>query len=786
MTASGTLGTIAAAVDGLRRRLARVVAGRRALHDQHRRYRDLFESVPDGYLITGADGVIRVANAAACELFGEPPGRVVGTPLADYVHADDRGAFGTQLSRLRDAPAGGHLAINLTVRDHEVIPANLTGTHAARTTDDPGEITWLIRDRRHDLATEALRASEERLRALFETAEVGIMLCDTSAEILFANSYADSVLDRGRGDTAPSGWLRTTHPDDLTRVEETVRAACEHGVAGALRHRVVHTDGTERWIDHSIAPFYESDGSVSGVVCTLTDVTAEHTATDELRSHLGFTGALLDTVSALVVVTDPDGRIVRFNTMCEAVTGFAACDVIGQSLVDTLVPPEERDSVDEVLAGLSSLAMNSFENNWVTKDGRRRRISWTNATVTDPDGNVTAIISTGIDITDQRILESRLAQMDRLDSVGRLVAGIAHDFNNTLAVLRLRLDRLAGRDLDADGRSDVEAAVDMIERTKTLIADLLSFSTRQDLAPVPIDVNTEVRRVIDALSRLLPSTVETEIELADSDTSVVIDPTRFEQALTNLAINARDAMPDGGTLRVATRVATIRMSAAASVDSPPRLAPGTYVVVSLTDTGVGIAPDDLPHVFDPYFTTKPPGRGTGLGLATTYGTLAQSGGTIMVDSTAGDGTTFELWIPAAPSATGAARPTAPRSSSAQVAPATTGARTVLVVDDDDDVRNALVDGLESLGYHTIAASDGGQAIGFASDAIDVLVTDIQLPDIDGGELATRFRRHRPDLPIVYVSGLPESKLRSSIPDDAVLLLKPFGTDDLVAAFDAER
>jgi two-component system cell cycle sensor histidine kinase/response regulator CckA len=774
--ASESLEELAVVIEELQAQNAELIANRQALDVEERRYRDLFEAVPDGYLITAHDGIIREINSAACSLFGRTRDQMIGAPLARYIEAADRRAFYTHLNRIGHADAGGHLAIDLAVHDHSTIPVNLRATQAASRPDGGSEIRWLMRDRRHDMVSEALRVSEERLRATFETARVGIMLCDTDGEILFVNEYADVVLGRGRSDTTSAAWLRTTHPDDLLAVETMLRDVCEVGKSGSIRHRLVHRNGELRWVDHSVAPFRDTDNDLIGFVSTMIDVTTEQQMITDLADSHNFTAALLDTVGALVVVIDPDGRILIFNKTCESVTGFSADDMIGRSLVDALIPLEQRDDVVAVMSELHTASMNSHENDWVTADGRRRTISWTNTNLIGPDGSVTAMIGTGIDVTDSKLVETRLAQADRLAAVGRLTAGIAHDFNNTLATLRLRLDRLEARDLDDDSRADVDAATTTIERAQTLIGDLLTFSSHRRLAETLVDLNAETRRLAPVLSELVGGDIEVTLDLTDADPMVRIDSARLDSVLTNLAINARDAMPGGGRLTITTTVHSIDPYRAVDVRVPNQLAPGDYVVMSVADTGVGITADDLPHIFDPYFTTKPPGRGIGLGLATTYGTVSQSGGAILVESQPGSGSNFHIWLPSVePGDTSSSDVTTERKPATGVE-----AGVVLVVDDDDDIRRAVADELTRRGYRTLTAANGAAALERIDTPIDVLVTDVQLPDIDGVQVADRFHSRRQGLVVVYISGASGTRLGALLPAGAVLLRKPFSADDLIA------
>jgi PAS domain S-box-containing protein len=632
---------------------------------------------------------------------------------------------------------------------------------------------------RPDLVTEALRSSEERLRALFESAGVGLVLCGAGGEILFVNRRASVLLDRHGDDTELDDWLSTVHPADRPEVDAAIRSACELDTVVGVRHRVVHHDGSEVWVDHKVAPFREG-GSVNGFVSTLVDVTAERNAMAELAASHDFTEAVLDMAGVLVVVADSSGRIVRFNKTCEAVSGFSASAVLGLPLVETLLPVDQRDQassiMDELARSSSANLGGGLENEWLTSDGSRRRISWTYTTVEMPDGSI-AIIGTGTDITQRRLLESRVAQSDRLDSIGRLTAGVAHDFNNTLTTLRLRIDRLSGRELDDASRGDLAAAAATIDRTQHLIADLLAFSTRGSSAPVDVVISMEIRRVVDLLADLFGASIRIELDLMPDEATVTIDPARLEQALTNLALNARDAMPDGGTLTISTCIETIVPLAAPDPHVPSKLAAGDYLVLSVADTGTGIEPSDAPHVFDPYYTTKSPGRGTGLGLATTYGTVVQSGGAIIVDSTPGEGTTFRIWLPLATDDTG--RSVDPEQPVPVPVP---GSRSrMLVVDDDDEIRAALVAELSRLGHRATQAESATTALALLEEPVDVLVCDVQLPDLGGSEVAARFRRRHPEIRVVFMSGATSSELREVLPSDAVVLAKPFPFGDLLAA-----
>ncbi len=767
--AAEALEELAVAVEEIQAQNSELAASRMLLEAERERYRTLFHTVPDGFVITTIEGVVTEANQTAADLLGRPRGQLAGRPLSRYVHGDDRRSFYHHLSQLRSAATGTSITINLALDDHVAFPANLRATVVSTAAGGGREIRWLIHDRRGEIATRELRVSEERLRALFETAKVGIVLCEADGSIRFSNRYADQLLERRDDQTDLEQWVAAVREDDRGVLEEMVASVDQAADALSIRYRVTNGQDAGRWVDHTITPLRGLADEIEGSVSTLIDSTAEVEAALELRRSRDFADAVLDTAGALVLVLDRDARMVRFNKACERISGWSFGELVGRPVLEVLVPPDQRPSVEQLARNmLSHLAPTSMENDWLTRDGRRVRISWDNTVVADDDGEALAIISTGIDVTRQRLLESRLAQTDRLESVGRLAAGIAHDFNNTLAVLHLRVERLSTA--DPTQRDNVEALTRTIEHSKTTIGHLLSFSRHQELVSVPTDVNDELRRQLEMLHDLLGGDIVLTTDLTDDDSTTVLDPARFEQIIVNLVVNARDAMPDGGTLTVRTAVVDIDGAAdtargpAGTV--PAMLTGGRYLRVSVTDTGVGIPPDDLAHVFDPYFTTKPPGRGTGLGLATTYGTVTQFGGEIVVESEPGVGTTFTLWLPQQ-------RPDAERPTGRGGTRVAAGSATVLLVDDDDDLREVLADELALLGHDAIEAEDGVAGLGLIDRPIDLLVTDVQMPGVDGVALAQALTHDSPATPVLFVTGLTPKELSDCLPAGAQVLRKPF-------------
>lgn len=380
-----------------------------------------------------------------------------------------------------------------------------------------------------------------------------------------------------------------------------------------------------------------------------------------------------------------------------------------------------------------------------------------------------------------RRAQEHLHQSQKMEAVGQLTGGIAHDFNNMLTGIIGSMDIMRRR--IASGRLEgleryMDAATNSANRAAALTQRLLAFSRRQSLDSKPIDINRLVGSLGDLLARTIGEQVALDMRLDPAIPAGIADPNQLESAILNLTINARDAMPGGGTLSVTTGSATIDPADAADM---PDAAPGQYVVVTVRDNGVGMAPELLDKVFEPFFTTKPLGQGTGLGLSMVYGFARQNGGHVTVDSTAGKGTAVCIYLPAAARADIVATPSLP------TAPQGDGQR-VLVVEDDPAVRLLIRDVLEEVGYVAFEAADGPSAIPILESdlPIDLMISDVGLPGMNGRQLADTARLHRPDLPILFVTGYAENAaIRSGfLGANMMMITKPFSLDDLGQKIDA--
>jgi PAS domain S-box-containing protein len=484
---------------------------------------------------------------------------------------------------------------------------------------------------------------------------------------------------------------------------------------------------------------------------------------------------VLSQLPAVVWTTTLDLRYASVDGAALSALGVAGAELVGRD-VRGGVPGATADGTHEDIEALHRhRCAVAGESARYTCSARGRAYECLAEPLRGQDGVICGTIGVALDVTEGRRLESELRHSQKLEAVGMLAGGIAHNFNNLLTTI-LGFAAFLSEALPTAGpvREDLEQIVVAGTRAHKLVNQLLAFSHRHPVQPRVIAVNAVLLEMTAMLRQLLGADIELCLSLSEAVWNVRIDPSGLEQVIVNLAINARDAMPGGGRLILATE----NLSAQNEIvlQSGRRVGPGEHVVIVVSDTGAGIAPEAIERIFEPFFTTKQVGRGTGLGLSTCHGIVAQAGGVLSVSSRCGDGSTFSVYLPRAHSAVD-------ELSSAPADKVRGGSESVLVVEDDEQVRAVIVRTLLGLGYETLEASSGRQALDVLARpprAIDLVLTDVVMPELGGLELAETLHRERPELPVLLMSAHGDTafRTRATLPRHSGMLLKPVSSHSL--------
>ncbi len=599
--------------------------------------------------------------------------------------------------------------------------------------------------------------------------------------------------DRAKAGAPLAEFFAAMHHDDIDRVRDGIAATLERAVPFSEEYRLVGADGVVRWVLAEGRLERAADGTplrFQGVSYEITDRKIAMERLRELNAELERKvieralerGRTWQVSPELLGVINAEGRFETSNRAWEVTLGWSEPEVASQVFLDFIHPDDlartEQAWADATERGLPALR---FENRYRCKDGAYRWLSW----VAVPEGGKIYCSARDVTVDKERAqaleaAEEALRQSQKMEAVGQLTGGIAHDFNNLLAAIggsfeviqrsveQGRVDRIA-RFLEI-GKSAVTRAASLTHR-------LLAFSRQQTLDPRPTDLDRLVAGMEELVNRSVGPGVRVEVVRCEGLWSTRVDPNQLENVLLNLCINARDAMPEGGRLTIETANLELDAGSAEKRD----LAPGCYVTLCVTDNGTGMTAEVAAKAFDPFFTTKTIGAGTGLGLSMTYGFARQSGGQVRIHSQPGEGTTVRVYLPRDDS-----KPPEAGTACADIAPPTPAASTagavVLVVDDEEAVRLMVVDVLEQAGYTALQAADGraGLQLLGSTPKVDLLVTDIGLPGMNGRQLADAARVVRPQLRVLFITGFAENAVMGDggLEPGMSLLTKPFAMDDL--------
>lgn len=637
------------------------------------------------------------------------------------------------------------------------------------------KIAIAITNRSARLAEQAMRASELRFRMLFEQAPVGITESAMDGRYLTVNRRMCQITGYTEEELRARTFRDITHPDDLSRDEANLaRLLTSQLPYYSTEKRYRRKDGSTVWVTLLVTPVRDASSTIHHLVTIVEDISERKRLDEALRLR----SAALDAAANPIAITDRAGIILWANPAFTALTGYTADEAIGQNpralLKSGVHPPAfYRQLWETILAG----AVWQGEMTNRRKDGSQYTEEMTITPVRGERGEITHFVAIKRDLTADKAMQSRLLQAQKMETVGRLAGGVAHDFNNLLTVINGVVDLVLADLRPHDPlRTDLDEVRRAGQRARTLTGQLLAFSRQQVMQPAILSLNGLLSNLLTMLHRLIGEDITLVTRLAEDLGQVRADAGQLEQVIVNLAVNARDAMPTGGSLTFETRNVELNAEQAAEATRDGKMPPGAYVALSVRDTGVGMDATVLSRIFEPFFTTKEAGKGTGLGLSTVYGIVTQSGGGLQVHSASGEGTTFIVYLPRTTVSAAEQRRTTPEATRRP------GTEVILVVDDEAALRSVSARILARSGYQVLTAANGEEALTMLrhhEGTVHLLLTDVVMPGMSGPELVERIQQDHPRIKILYSSGYTDDTvLRHGANSRVQFISKPYSIDEL--------
>jgi PAS domain S-box-containing protein len=750
------------------RKQAQLTRKHRGLLEAHRRNRAIVEASGEGVLELDSSGLVRYANPAASKHLGYDIEELHGRDYRQFINTDgDPNAPTDVVRRLRFTTdimrgVGALLRRKDGVRrpvEYRIVPVT-----------DEGRTVGTVLTFRDVSERERL---DILLRDMQTTAKIGGWEYDVESNKTHWTDAVYAIYDLPIGRPLSAQDNRTYfHPDDWPKLVAAGETAMQSGRACDLQLRMTSARGRQLWV-RVIMKAERRDGKTVRLHGTFQDVTERILAELQVRETRDFYELTLDAMPTMVSYIDRDSRITYANKAVADWIGLPREELVGKRIREVTTPDVAASIAPHVAAAMRGETISVTLSNVIA--GRTQ--DWQTHFVPEvaPNGDVRGFFSIIHDLTELKRLEARLLQAQKMEAIGQLTGGIAHDFNNLLGVVLGNLQLLERGVAESPNLArKVHTAMRAAMRGADLTRRLLSFARRQILDPTVVDLNRQLTAFNDLLQRTLGDSIDVRIVASPDLWHARIDAGQFENAILNLAINARDAMPQGGRLIVRTQNVVLD---SVFCNDHPQIEPGEYVSISVTDSGGGIEPEILKRVFEPFFTTKESGKGSGLGLAMVRGFAEQSAGIALIESQKGRGTTVKLYLPRC------REEQTEREDTIVTKAAPGGNETILVVEDDADLRETVVTALGQLGYRALAARNADTAMRILSgpERIDLLFTDVMMPGGTlGPTLAKRARELRPDIEVLFTTGYVDTSALSGTVGLSVtdIIHKPYRNEEL--------
>jgi PAS domain S-box-containing protein len=744
------------------------------LQQSERKFRAIFDGTFQFVGLLDTDGIILEANRTALEAIGAKPSDIIGqtfwsTPW--WTHSPE---LQVQLQQAIIQAATGQLVrfeAKHFLADGSFVIVDFS---LSPITDNTGKVVMLIPEGR-DISDRkkmesALQESESRFRALLTAAPVGIFQADLLGNCLFVNEQCAQLMGMTETESLGKGWINAVHPDDRDQVVQEWQITIQAEQEFALEHRFLTSTGQVNWVSDSAIAIRDESGTVTGYLGTIMNITDRKAGEQKIQEQ----AALLEIATDAIVVRDLNSQVQFWNSGAETIYGWSATEAIGQSTAQLFYPNTTLEpAVENALVTVLADGSWKGELHKITKTGQKIVVASRWTLVRDEVGHPQSILSVDTDVTDKQMLEQQFLRAQRLESLGTLASGIAHDLNNVLTPIMGAAQLLPHtlKNLDERNQRLLNMLVDSSKRGSNLVKQILTFARGVDGQKTVLQVRHILSEIISVARQTFPRSIEISLNLPSEEQWLVsADATQIHQVLMNLFVNARDAMPNGGELTVAIENVVINADYAKLHLQP---AIGSYVMVTVTDTGLGMNTAIIDRIFDPFFTTKE--TGTGLGLSTVVGIIKAHEGAVNVYSEVGHGSCFRIYLPAVDSPEAIPLSTIQELYDGQK-------KMVLVVDDEKSVRAITKESLQAYNYNVKEAIDGVEAIAIFAKChqeIDVVLIDMMMPNLDTPSTIRALQRIEPQVKIVAMSGLATNQEVIKSSGVEFFLTKPFTAEEML-------
>jgi PAS domain S-box-containing protein len=779
------------------------------------RFLALVESAPDAMVIIDGEGKISLVNRQAEKLFGYRREEMLGQPVemlvpeglreehvrhrADYASNPQVRPMGPKLELKGVRKGGSEFPVEVslsaveTARGIEIISTirdiSLQNSLKEELRRSKRELELSVEERTRELANtiqaleaevafrseaqEALERERDRAQRYLDIADVVLLALDRRGRIVMINKKGHRLLGYDESELLGKDWFETCMAERHRDAGRLIFSKILTGdLVEASENPVLTSSGEERLVAWHNSIIRDRVGNILGTLSSGEDITEQRRA-EEAVERLA---SIVESSEEAIIGQTLDGTIITWNRGAERLYGYTAQEAVGR-MITMLDSPERPGEVENLLERIrQGQRVRRIETVRKAKDGRKVEISLSVFPVPDAEGKPVSVATIARDISERKQLERQLRQSHKMEAVGRLAGGVAHDFNNLLGVMLGDCELLLNDTVTATQRQRVVEIKEAGERAASLTRQLLTFSRQQMFDSKVLNLNTVLGGFESMLRRLAGDQILLHMVLAPEVVPVRADPNQLLQVILNLVVNARDVMPKGGHIRIEAANTNLDES---YVGAHPGMRPGPHAMISVADNGPGMDAETLSHIFEPFFTTKKDGQGTGMGLATAYGIIQQVEGSIWAYSEPGHGSLFKIFLPMAQTETPADGAEAPRAAVGETPDELPkGNETVLLVEDSGLLRRVTEEFLQRIGYKVIAAGDGLEALAAEANhpgKIDLLLTDLSMPGMNGQELAQKLVARRPALKVLYTSGYAGSILqeRDTSGMATAFLEKPF-------------